>query len=119
MKGKFQNSIPALPSLPRDRYENIFKVYQTQDQYYFYNILNSIVLPENIDERIIDKIKLSKRLPWTTFSYQLYETQHLWWLLFILNKPKTIFYAEPGIEYKYINGAQIENILQSIESQLS
>jgi hypothetical protein len=119
MKGTFQNNIPILPSLSRDRYENIFKLYQTQDQKYFYNILNSIVLPESIDERIIDKIKLAKRLPWTTLSYQLYETQYLWWLIFVLNKPKNIFYAEPGIEYKYINSSQIENILASIESQLS
>lgn len=118
MNGSYQNNIVDLPSLAKTRYENIFKVYQTEDQKYFYNILNSIVLPEKLDESVIDKIKLSKRIPWTTLSFQLYGTQFLWWLIFILNRPKNIFYADPGIEYKYIRSSNVPTILNNIEAQL-
>lgn len=121
--GAIQNNIDALPRLTTDRYENIFNVFKlSKDQenaYYFYSILNKIQIPDTLDESIYDTIKLTKNLPWTTFSYQLYETTNLWWLIFLLNKPKNIFIAEAGNEYKYILPEYIDSILTSIASQIN
>lgn len=121
--GQQQDEIPGLPLLARERYENIFNVYSLEKDenslYYYYNILNKVVIPESIDNGIFDTVSLSKKLPWTTFSNELYQTIHLWWLLFLLNKPKNIFVAEPGIEYKYIRPEYIETVLNNIDEQIN
>lgn len=121
--GQTQDEIPGLPILARERYENIFNVYSTQKDensvYYYYNILNKITIPDTIDSAIYDTVTLNRRLPWTTLSFQLYQTISLWWLLFLLNKPKNIFVAEPGIEYKYIRQEYIEQVLNDIGEQIN
>lgn len=121
--GQQQDEIPELPLLARERYENIFNIYAAQKDennlYYYYNILNKVVIPEFIDSNIFDTVTLNKRLPWTTFSYELYQTISLWWLIVLLNKPKNIFVAEPGIEYKYIRPEYTEQVLNSISEQIN
>jgi hypothetical protein len=121
--GQLQDEIPDLPALGRDRYENIFNVYTTQKNedsfYYYYNILNKIVIPDTIDENVIGTVTLNRKLPWTTFSFQLYQTMNLWWLLFLLNKPKNIFVAEAGIEYKYIRQEYIEQVINDLGEQIN
>jgi hypothetical protein len=50
--GKYQNEITALSAVDLGRYENIFKVYTEPTngkQFYFYNILNKIEFPKNLD----------------------------------------------------------------------
>jgi len=120
--GNYQNNIGDLPSITRERYESIFKVYGVDDNetgYLFYNILNKVNIPSDIDESILGTINLNTKLPWTILSHKIYGNQFLWWLIFLLNKPKNIFYAESGIQYKYILPENIDLILNSIESQLN
>lgn len=119
--GAYQNQISDLPALSLERYESIFKIYNVIDansNYYYYNILNKITIPDDIDENLLSTISLNLKIPWTILSHKLYKTQHLWWLIFLLNKPKNIFYAESGIDYKYVLPENIEIILDTIESQL-
>ena len=120
--GQYQNEIPQLPKLSRDRYENIFKLYKaTKDpsnSYYFYNILLKVAIPESIDENVLSKITLNRNLAWTTFSYQLYGTIDLWWLLKLLNKPDNIFIAESGVEFKYIKPNLLSDVLNNIAEQI-
>ena len=121
--GKFQSDIPALPTLDSDRYENIFKVYTTDktpaNRYYYYNILKKVEIPSTLDANIVDTLDLDRKLPWTILSHKLYGTQHLWWLLFLLNKPKNIFYAEAGTQIKYILTDYIDLVIDNIQSQIS
>lgn len=121
--GNSQNSISDLPSLDIERYENIFKIFTTSktkdSEYYFYNILNKILIPTQLNEEIIGTIELNTRLPWTTLSYKIYNTQFLWWLIFLINKPKNIFYADSGLEYKYILPNYVGLVLDNIQSQIS
>jgi len=120
--GNYQNQIDDLPSISTERYENIFKIYNVDDvnsNYRFYNILNKVTIPDDIDENIIGTISLNTKVPWTILSHKLYNTQFLWWLIFLLNKPKNIFYADSGIEYKYILPQNVNNVLDTIESQLN
>lgn len=121
--GDFQNNIVDLPSIDLVRYENIFKTFTVEKNkdniYYFYNILNKINIPQQLNEEIIGTIKLNTRLPWTTLSYKIYNTQYLWWLIFILNKPENIFFAEAGIEYKYVLPEFLGAVLENIQSQIS
>lgn len=122
MNGKLQKNIPNLPALDTTRYENIFKVHivenGSRDSYYFYNILNRVTIPDSIDQTLLGTISLNKKLPWTTLSYQLYGTIGLWWLIFLLNKPKNIFYAESGSQYKYFLPVYVDSIISNILGQV-
>ena len=68
---------------------------------------------------MLGNINLDVKIPWTILSHKLYGTQFLWWLIFLLNNPKNIFYADSGIEYKYILPENINSVLDTIESQLN
>lgn len=120
--GEQQNNIANLPSLDLERYENIFRLYTTtndnRDSYYFYNIANKVIIPEQLDKEIIAEIDVATPVPWTTLSYKIYGTQFLWWLIVLINKPQNIFYADSGISYKYIVPNAIPRIINSIQGQL-
>lgn len=121
--GEYQYNIPNLPLLEGERYENIFKVYDVYKQdnnfYYFYNILKKIEVPSKFDRNIVETLELNTSLPWTTLSYKLYGTQYLWWLLFLINKPKNIFYAESGTTIEYIKSDFIGQVIDNIQAQIT
>jgi hypothetical protein len=84
-KGNFQNNIPELPKLNTYRYENIFKVYQTNYKQFYYNILNTVQFDLNLNPSVYYEISVSQRLPWSMISFNEYETMDLWWLICIVN----------------------------------
>lgn len=86
MEGQFQSSIPNLPSLKSYRYENIFKLYKTNSDQYYYNLLQSVYLPDDIDEDYIYYQLVTKKMPWTAISFNAYKTIELWWLICLTNK---------------------------------
>ena len=57
------------------------------------------------------------RIP--TLSFKLYGTIDLWWLIFLINKPKDIFLARSGESYKYIKPRFIDSVLTNIEQQIN
>jgi hypothetical protein len=121
MTGQLQQEILILPNLDNTRYENIFKLYTVEkdknSSYYYYNILNKVIIPDNIDQSLLGTINLDRKLPWTTLSYKIYNTTYLWWLIVLLNKPKNIFYADAGIQYKYILQPNIDGLMTDIIQQ--
>ena len=105
--GQYQNEIGGLKSLSLSRYERIFKLYtegKQGKQFYFYNILNKIEMPDNIDSSILDTYVVNAKEPLTTTSYNIYGDIDSWWLLYLLNKDllSKKFYAEPGTQLQYI-----------------
>jgi hypothetical protein len=121
--GLSQNQVNALPTLDRVRYENIFKVYKvikdSDNSYYFYNILNKVIIPDSINDNILSTISINRNTAWTTLSYNLYGTISLWWLIHLINKPKDIFLARSGQTYKYIKPEYINDIILNIEQQIN
>ena len=121
--GLSQNLVTALPNLSRTRYENIFKVFKVlkdkDNSYYFYNINNKVMIPENLDDNFYNNIEINRNTAWTTLSYKLYGTIDLWWLIFLINKPKDIFLARSGETYKYIKIDYLDDILLNIEQQIN
>ena len=120
-----QNNIQddTVPGLDPALYENIFNVstINTDDgqSYYFYNTLNKIVIPENLDADSFENITLSYDTPWTTLSYKLYKDISLWWLIVLVNKPDYIFMAKAGQEYRFIKPTYVGGIIQEINKQLT
>jgi len=117
--GKYQDDIEELESLPLTRYERIFRIYtegKNGKQFYFYNILNKIEFPDNIDPMLLDLYTVKSREPLTTTSHTLYGDIESWWMIYLLNKPllKNKFYAEGGMQLKYIKKTKRGIIYQQI-----
>lgn len=105
--GKYQNQVTALSGSNFERYENIFKVYTQPTngkQFYFFNILNKIELPTNMNSEFFDLFIVPGRMPLTTVSHELYENIHNWWVIYLANREilKHQFYIEGGTQIKYI-----------------
>lgn len=118
INGSKQNNIEELTTLSNNVYENIFNVNLLEDSgnnFYYYNLLNKIVFPENIDSDLIDEITLLSDKPWTTLSFDLYNTIQLWWVIYLLNKPDYIFKARANNTYKYIKPGAIFTVLEQIK----
>jgi len=119
MAGKYQNDINVLPDLELYRYENIFKVHERgENNFFFYNILSKIVLPEDINEGVFDYVKYSSALPLTTLSYRIYGTTYLWWLIMIVNNIKNPGKIGSGVKIRFIKKSFLKVVLQSIKDQL-
>ena len=105
--GKYQDQVKGLPKLPLNRYERIFKVYtegKDGKQFYFYNILNRMEFPTNIDSNLLDTHVVKSRQALTITSYDIYGDIFSWWIIYLLNKDVigNSFFAEGGQQLKYI-----------------
>tara|TARA_R100000951_G_scaffold50069_2_gene42302 strand:- start:585 stop:959 length:375 start_codon:yes stop_codon:yes gene_type:complete len=115
--------VPELSNIDNERYESIFNVHQTgdnKDEYYFYNILSKITIDTmGIDPDVFEYYTVQKELPWTSISYTLYKTQHLWWLILAVNKiVSPIVQPPPGTVLKVIKAEYIDTVLQEIQDKL-
>jgi len=115
--GKYQNEIDDLKALGMRRYERIFKIFSEEGkEFYFYNLLNKIEFPDNIDSSLLDTYIVQSREPLTTTSYNIYGNIQSWWLLFLLNKKviNSRFYVEGGDQLEYILPSKVDLIFQQI-----
>ena len=117
MEGKYQSSIENLPILGNNRYENIFKLYQTEDKEYYYNLKTSITFPSDIDDLYIDTFTLDRNVPWTIISYNIYGSIFLWWCITELNKiSNPVILPKTGTVIKYIKPQYIKEIITQINN---
>ena len=120
MDGNYQNNILELRNLELSRYENIFKIYNTGGKnFFYYNINKKISVPDSLDSRLFLNITLPQGIPLTTLSYNAYGTIDLWWLILIVNNITNPIKDLPtGKKIKLIKPQFIEQVLDTIESQL-
>jgi len=118
--GQYQKQISALPTLNSYRYENILKMYQTdKGNQYYYNLLQSIFLPDNLDKRALTNMVIRANQPWTTVSFNAYGTIELWWLILLTNKIYNPFETpKPNTVIKIIRPEYIPDILKEISARL-
>jgi len=118
--GNFQNKIKALPPLKNTRYENIFKLYKIGEKsQYYYNLLQSIYLPENLNEDFVYYQLVNDKIPWTIISYNAYKTIELWWLICLTNKIfNPIKYPDRGTLLKIIKPIYVNTVLNEIKLSL-
>lgn len=125
--GFFRNDINdiALDTISDESYENIFRIYQTEDpdnqiNFYYYNLLNSIYLPGNIPPAYYYTVTLKRATPWTVISYNEYKTINLWWLILLVNNIKNpVLFPEAGSVLKIVKQPFIKLILNDIRQQLT
>lgn len=83
-----QNEISALPKLDIERIENIFNVYQTEEETgkkYYYNILQTIAFPQNLPPTMFQAYNIQRNDTWPLISFKFYNTPNLWWLILLAN----------------------------------
>jgi LysM repeat protein len=110
-----QNSVPDLPNLAEDRYENIFNVYQDEDNYYYYNLLQTVKIPTNLPSSLFTQYNVSPGDTLPFISYKLFGTINLWWIICHLNNiedPTQIL--QPGSTLNIPNSNIIQEILTQI-----
>ena len=105
-----------------EMYENIFNTYSLENdngnQYVFYNILNKVSLPDNVDDNVFKKFAIPGHMPLTTISYRVYKTMHLWWLIMLCNNIRNpIKLLAPGTVIRTIKPQYLAAVLDSIKKQ--
>lgn len=108
---------------PQERYENIFNLYKLDtdngDTYYFYNILNKVTLPANLDESVFSYIRIEGEMPLTDISFKVYGTQYLWWLILLANNIRNpIKQISPGSVIKVIKVEYLDAVFASIKDKI-
>lgn len=106
-----------------ERYENIFNVYEVtnenNDSYVFYNILSKISIPSNLHDDVFQYFIVQSEMPLTTLSYDLYKSQHLWWLVMAVNNIKNpVRLISGGSKIKIIKPEYLEMVLNSIKQKI-
>lgn len=114
----YQNNITDLPKLRRENYENIFNVYTEEDGYYFYNLLQTIVIPDNLPDGFYDTYNVIYGDTWPYISYKAYNTPNLWWpILHANNIIDPTQNPVPGTFIKILKIDVVKNILSQITNQ--
>jgi hypothetical protein len=112
--GTPQSQIPSLPQLSDFRYENLFKLYQTTDGQYFYNILSTASFPDNLDKNIFYDLTVNEKTPWPLISYGAYGTIELWWLIAIINGIQNPFELPSNQSIKILKPQYIRQVITQL-----
>lgn len=81
----YQNSITELPRLKNENLENIFKVYQDKNDFYYYNLLQTIHFPQNLPDSYFIQYDVTYGDTWPYIAYKVYEDIKLWWVITLAN----------------------------------
>jgi len=110
-----QNSIKNLPRLKQENYENIFNIYQDEDNKYFYNLLQTIVLPTNLPDGYYKEYYTVQGDTWPLISYKNYDTTNLWWVITQVNNIlNPVELPESGIKLKILKPKAVSIILNQL-----
>jgi hypothetical protein len=117
--GKYQSQLSELPTLPEVRYENIFRMYATEQHQYYYNLLKGLYIDGEVDTTKIFYMPVKEFLPWSTISYNAYGTIELWWLIALINNiDNPIKTPAIGTVLKVVRPEYLPQILAEIKNIL-
>ena len=118
--GDYQNKIESLPDLSKYKFENIFKIHQTSEDVYYYNILKTVNIPRDIDPGLYYLTRPDSYIPLTTLSHLHYDTIDLWWLICIVNNINNpIQFISPSRVIKIVKPEHVERIISSIKTEIT
>ena len=81
-----QNDINELSRLDLENFENIFNVYKDQDSMYFYNLLQTVVFPQDLPSTLFDLYTAVYGDTWPYISFKTLNSPNLWWIILLANK---------------------------------
>ena len=80
-----QNQLKELEPLSPENFENVLNVYQTEDNMYFYNLLQTIHFPKNLPITLFETYKIIYGDTWPLISFKTLNTPNLWWIILLVN----------------------------------
>jgi hypothetical protein len=113
-----QNDIKDLPNLDIENYENIFNVYQDENDVYFYNLLNKIVFPDNLPVSYFIQYVTNQGDTYPYISYKTLGSPNLWWVIALANNidnPTAL--PEPGTVLRVPSIGVVQTILEQISTR--
>jgi len=114
----YQNSIEELPRLKNYNYENIFNVYQDINNRYFYNLLQTVDIPEDLPLGYYDEYDVVYGDTWPFISFKAYENPNLWWLIVSVNNIiNPTIQPEAGTKIKILKARFASLIISQITTQ--
>jgi hypothetical protein len=118
--GSFRKDIPYLPEIDEYSFESFLRMYLTKDNQFYYNILGASVFFEGeLDPSTYYKIKITRKMPWTTVSYNEYRNINLWWLILAVNKiVNPVEYPTPGTELKILYPKYVRYVIDKITERV-
>ena len=112
-----QNSIRELPRLRNELYENIFHVYQDENNRYYYNLLQTLVLPDNLPKELLTTYDVVPGDTLPFISYKVYDSPNLWWVITHANKiMDPTIQLEPGTRLIIPTSIAVRQILGGINT---
>jgi nucleoid-associated protein YgaU len=110
-----QNDIDSLPKLELENFENILNIYQDINGYYYYNLLESLVFPDNLPDNYFLDYTVLYEDTWPLISYKVYGSIKLWWLIAYANKViNPITFLKPGTVIKIPKQSVATEILSDL-----
>jgi hypothetical protein len=111
----YQNDITDLPELKDYNYENIFHVYEDNNDFYYYNLLQTIHFPQNLPNNYFEAYTVKYNDTWTNISYKAYNKINLWWVIALANNViNPINYLTPGKTIKVPKYSVVTEVLTQI-----
>ena len=98
-------------------YENLFNVYKTTEDDYFYNILRKINIPKEINTNYYSEYIVRPGDTWTLLAYMFYDDVKLWWLICSANNIQNpLQFPRVGYKLKILSSDTVQNILVNVRS---
>lgn len=111
------NDIPRVQyKTTTGHFENILNVYTDKNDKYFYNLLKTVYVPEDLDSDyyVLHTVKFGEM--WPTISYKYYGDVVLWWIICATNQIEDATKNPiPGTIIKIIKPHYVTKILNEIE----
>ena len=103
--------------VPFSNLENIFNVYQEDnvDEKYFYNLLRTVNIPEDLDGQYYDLYTVKTGDIWPNLAWKFYKNVDLWWLICVTNQVQNATEApKAGKNIKIIKSVYVTEILNQL-----
>lgn len=114
-----QNDISELPDLNKYVMENLFPVHTDNNGKYYYNIIRTVVAPENISTDSFYMFRVPAPMPLTNLSHRVYGRIELWWLICVINNiDNPVELLPAGTQLKIIYPNQVMDVLDKIKESI-
>ena len=115
--------VEVLLKLSKDqefKLERVFDVYkQSGSKHFYYNLLNTIRFPNNINKTAYSVYHVMANETWTVISFKHYGRIDLWWLIASINQIQDTFTPlEPGTRLMIPTGAAVRVIIDEIKTKI-
>lgn len=108
--------ISSLTEISENNFENLFSVHN--DGVYYYNLMKSVYVPEEMDPSMYFLVKMDVSLSLTALSHRIYGNINLWWLICIANGINdSVRPIETGTVLKIIHPSKIPSIVKSLDNR--